>query len=234
MGARNLQECLLLQLDAVEDDEELSEGHDFPLERALITEHLKDLEMNRYPQISRKLGRPIEEIQRAVEAFGPAEPVSGQTDRRQRRSADHARCHHLLRRGHGYVRDRDDQRSGPEPVHQRNVPQNAQGPVAGQEDPRIPFQQRAQRPLAHREHRAAPQHDYARDPGGRGRPARFLRQRPGISQTAADDPRGRPIGDSRRHGFARRFGEMDSNPPRRVSRCAAFSPAAPRMPKAKT
>jgi RNA polymerase sigma-54 factor len=66
IGARNLQECLLLQLNAVEDDEELSEGHDFPLERALITEHLRDLEMNRYPQISRKLGRPIEEIQRAV------------------------------------------------------------------------------------------------------------------------------------------------------------------------
>ena len=52
IGARSLAECLLLQLDAIEDDEELAEGHDFELERQLITDHLKDLEMNRYPQIA--------------------------------------------------------------------------------------------------------------------------------------------------------------------------------------
>jgi len=77
VGARNLQECLAIQLDAVEDDEELSEGHDFPLERALVTEHLHDLEMNRYPQISRKLGRPIEEIQRAVKRLARLNPFPG-------------------------------------------------------------------------------------------------------------------------------------------------------------
>jgi RNA polymerase sigma-54 factor len=77
VGARNLQECLILQLDAVENDEELSEGHDFPLERALITEHLHDLEMNRYPQISRKLGRPIDEIQRAVKRLARLNPFPG-------------------------------------------------------------------------------------------------------------------------------------------------------------
>src|SRR4029079_6126861 len=57
IGARDLRECLLLQLRALEDDAEAAEGHDFELERSLIGEHLKDLEMNRYPQISRKLGR---------------------------------------------------------------------------------------------------------------------------------------------------------------------------------
>jgi RNA polymerase sigma-54 factor len=77
VGARTMQECLLLQLDAVEEDDELSEGHDFPLERALITEHLKDLEMNRYPQISRKLGRPIDEIQRAVKHLARLNPFPG-------------------------------------------------------------------------------------------------------------------------------------------------------------
>ena len=41
VGARNLQECLLIQLDALHQDAEASEGHDFELERALITEHLK-------------------------------------------------------------------------------------------------------------------------------------------------------------------------------------------------
>jgi len=77
IGARNLQESLLLQLAAVEEDKDLSAGHDFALERALITDHLKDLEMNRYPQISRKLARPIEEIQRAVHHLSRLTPFPG-------------------------------------------------------------------------------------------------------------------------------------------------------------
>jgi RNA polymerase sigma-54 factor len=77
VGATNLQECLLIQLNTIEEDEELSEGHDFPLERALITDHLRDLEMNRYPQISRKLGRPIEEIQKAVKRLARLNPFPG-------------------------------------------------------------------------------------------------------------------------------------------------------------
>jgi RNA polymerase sigma-54 factor len=77
VGARNLQECLLIQLAAVEEDEELAEGHDFQLERTLIQEHLRDLEMNRYPQISRKLGRSIEEIQHAVKRLARLNPFPG-------------------------------------------------------------------------------------------------------------------------------------------------------------
>jgi RNA polymerase sigma-54 factor len=77
VGARSLQECLLIQLATVEDDPDLGEGHDFLLERSLITDHLKDLEMNRYPQISRKLNKPIEEIQRAVKRLARLNPFPG-------------------------------------------------------------------------------------------------------------------------------------------------------------
>jgi RNA polymerase sigma-54 factor len=77
IGARNLLECLLLQLDAIESDDELSAGHDFDLERKLITEHLRDLEMNRYPQISKKLGRPIEELKDAVKRLSRLQPYPG-------------------------------------------------------------------------------------------------------------------------------------------------------------
>jgi RNA polymerase sigma-54 factor len=77
IGARNLQECLLLQLDAVEQDPTRSEDHDFDLERKLVQEHLKDLEMNRYPQISRKLGRDIPEIQAAVKNLSRLHPHPG-------------------------------------------------------------------------------------------------------------------------------------------------------------
>jgi len=77
VGARNLRESLLLQLIAIEQDEERTQKHDFELERALITEHLKDLEMNRYPQMSRKLGRSIEDIQEAVERLSRLHPYPG-------------------------------------------------------------------------------------------------------------------------------------------------------------
>src|SRR5690606_33449965 len=44
VGAADLKDCLLLQLDALERDPELADGHDFQLERALVRNHLKDLE----------------------------------------------------------------------------------------------------------------------------------------------------------------------------------------------
>jgi RNA polymerase sigma-54 factor len=78
VGARNLRECLLIQLDALEqDDDGAGDGHDFDLERALITDHLKDLEMNRYPQISKKLGRPIDELKAAVKKLACLHPHPG-------------------------------------------------------------------------------------------------------------------------------------------------------------
>lgn len=77
VGARDIRECLLLQLGALEDDEELSRGHDFELENALVSDHLKDLEMNRYPQISKKLGRSIEEIKTAVHRLSRLHPHPG-------------------------------------------------------------------------------------------------------------------------------------------------------------
>ena len=77
VGARNLQECLLIQLDSIRQEGETSEGHDFELERSLITEHLKDLEMNRYPQISKRLGRPIDDLKAAVKRLGRLHPYPG-------------------------------------------------------------------------------------------------------------------------------------------------------------
>jgi len=79
VGARNLRECLLLQLDVIEKEgeEEDIESHDFELERKLITDHLRDLEMNRYPQMSKKLGREIDEIKAAVRRLGRLDPHPG-------------------------------------------------------------------------------------------------------------------------------------------------------------
>jgi RNA polymerase sigma-54 factor len=77
IGARNLRESLLLQLDALEHDVEANQGPDLELERALVSDHLKDLEMNRYPQIARKLDRPIDEIKKAVHGLRRLHPHPG-------------------------------------------------------------------------------------------------------------------------------------------------------------
>jgi len=76
VGARNIAECLLLQINALEEDPE-NEDHDFELERKLVTDHLKDLEMNRYPQISKKLDRPIEDLKQAVHRLSRLHPHPG-------------------------------------------------------------------------------------------------------------------------------------------------------------
>jgi RNA polymerase sigma-54 factor len=108
VGARDLAECLLLQLGAIErEDGDLAEGHDFVLERALIADHLKDLEMNRYPQISKKLGRPMEEIKAAVKRLARLHPHPGKQVGIDDAHAVTPRRNHLLRRGHrGATRSR--------------------------------------------------------------------------------------------------------------------------------
>jgi RNA polymerase sigma-54 factor len=58
VGARDLAECMVLQL--------ASESANHTLEIDLVKNHLKDIEMNRYPQISKKIGKSIAEIQDAV------------------------------------------------------------------------------------------------------------------------------------------------------------------------
>jgi RNA polymerase sigma-54 factor len=59
VGARTLEECLLLQLDALEEDQ--------PLARELVQKHLENLSMNRLPRIARETGATIEEVKEAVE-----------------------------------------------------------------------------------------------------------------------------------------------------------------------
>jgi RNA polymerase sigma-54 factor len=67
----------MLQLEAMEHDEEMAEGHDFDLEKVLVRDHLKDLEQNRYPLISKKLGYSIDDIKAAVRRLARLHPHPG-------------------------------------------------------------------------------------------------------------------------------------------------------------
>lgn len=72
VGARDLRECLLLQLAAEE-----AAGRDVALERELVRRFLRDIENNRLPQIARRLGRDIEDVKAAIRNISHLHPRPG-------------------------------------------------------------------------------------------------------------------------------------------------------------
>jgi RNA polymerase sigma-54 factor len=72
VGARNLKECLLIQLEV-----EAQAGKDVTLETELVRHHLHDIELNRLPQISRRTGKSIERIKTAIENLSHLNPRPG-------------------------------------------------------------------------------------------------------------------------------------------------------------
>ncbi|MFW6133104.1 MAG: RNA polymerase factor sigma-54 [Planctomycetota bacterium] len=72
VGARDLQECLLIQLRA-----EADAGRDVSLETELVRDFLRDIEANRLPQIARRLGRSVEQIKGAIENLSHLNPRPG-------------------------------------------------------------------------------------------------------------------------------------------------------------
>ncbi len=71
VGARDLRECLLIQLDA------LPEPH--PLARAVVAEHLAELEGRPLTRLADRLGVTVQEVQGAVEVIRSLEPKPGRT-----------------------------------------------------------------------------------------------------------------------------------------------------------
>ncbi|MFQ5861624.1 MAG: RNA polymerase factor sigma-54 [Candidatus Brocadiales bacterium] len=69
VGARSLEECLLLQLDKRCEDYELAEE--------MINHYLKDIEMKKYPQIAKKMGKSLETIKKVVEHIQRLNPKPG-------------------------------------------------------------------------------------------------------------------------------------------------------------
>jgi RNA polymerase sigma-54 factor len=69
IGARDLVECLLLQLDR--------EDPDYALQRIIIENHLQDIEGNRFPKIVKETGRDMETVKIAVAAVCMLHPAPG-------------------------------------------------------------------------------------------------------------------------------------------------------------
>ncbi|MDD5459977.1 MAG: RNA polymerase factor sigma-54, partial [Phycisphaerae bacterium] len=69
VGARDLRECLLIQMAQSSDD--------MSFEQRLVSEHMDDLLENRLPDIARKMNCGVEEINRAIERMSKLDTSPG-------------------------------------------------------------------------------------------------------------------------------------------------------------
>jgi RNA polymerase sigma-54 factor len=69
VGARDLRECLLLQLERV--------GRDTSLEYRIIRDHMEALGRRKMPDIARGTGHSVEEVQEAIARIGRLDPRPG-------------------------------------------------------------------------------------------------------------------------------------------------------------
>src|SRR5271169_4829873 len=69
VGARDLRECLLLQLKAFDPQNTLAQQ--------IVSEHLKQVQSNQLKEIARALNRPLEVIKRSLEVIKKLDPRPG-------------------------------------------------------------------------------------------------------------------------------------------------------------
>ncbi len=70
VGARDLRECLLIQLKRI--------GKEGTLEYRIVDRFLEDLGKRRYPEVARRLGTTVEQVQRAANFISTLDPKPGQ------------------------------------------------------------------------------------------------------------------------------------------------------------
>jgi RNA polymerase sigma-54 factor len=71
VGARDLRECLLIQLQR--------EGKENSLEYKIISEHMEDLGRRRFPEIARRMNVSVEEVQKCANRIARLNPRPGQS-----------------------------------------------------------------------------------------------------------------------------------------------------------
>ena len=70
VGARDLRECLLIQLKR--------KGKQSSLEYKIIAEHMEDLGKHRFPEIARRMGISVEQVQKCANTIAQLNPRPGQ------------------------------------------------------------------------------------------------------------------------------------------------------------
>jgi RNA polymerase sigma-54 factor len=72
VGARDLRECLLLQLNA-----QALAGRDVRLETQIVSSFLREVEMNRLPAVAKRLGCSLEDVKGAIRNMSHLDPRPG-------------------------------------------------------------------------------------------------------------------------------------------------------------
>src|SRR6476660_7255163 len=70
VGARDLRGCLLIQLHR--------QGKEHTIEYKIVSEHMEDLGRRRFPEIARRMGISVEEVQKAADNIARLNPRPGQ------------------------------------------------------------------------------------------------------------------------------------------------------------
>src|SRR6516225_7146147 len=70
VGARDLRECLLIQLHR--------QGKEHSLEYKILSEQMEDLGRRRFPEIARRMGISVEDVQKAADKIARLNPRPGQ------------------------------------------------------------------------------------------------------------------------------------------------------------
>ena len=70
VGARDLRECLLIQLKR--------DGREKSLEYRIVSDHMTDLGKRRFPEIARRMGITVEQVQKAANNIAQLDPRPGQ------------------------------------------------------------------------------------------------------------------------------------------------------------
>jgi RNA polymerase sigma-54 factor len=70
VGARDLRECLLIQLQR--------QGKEHSLEYGIVAEHMDDLGRHRFPEIARRMAIDVEDVQKAADNIARLNPRPGQ------------------------------------------------------------------------------------------------------------------------------------------------------------
>src|SRR6476619_2611610 len=70
VGARDLRECLLIQLKRG--------GREKSIEYRIVSDHMTDLGKRRFPEIARRMGITVEQVQKAANGIAQLDPRPGQ------------------------------------------------------------------------------------------------------------------------------------------------------------
>src|SRR5881628_1362653 len=70
VGARDLRDCLLIQLHR--------QGKEHTIEFKIVSEHMEDLGRRRFPEIARRMGISVEDVQKAADNIARLNPRPGQ------------------------------------------------------------------------------------------------------------------------------------------------------------